>query len=162
MLLSTIDFVPAQSLAEAARKEAERRKSLEQIPSKTIVLRGTAPPAAPGKAQSTAKSPPSEGKRPSAAHYRAELEKLQQEIVRTQERLDSAKKRLELEKNIPVRFNRNSMHSGASLNQQRLQTQVQELESRLARLREERRKIYDEGRKAGFLPGELDGKGITP
>jgi len=29
-------------------------------------------------------------------------------------------------------------------------------------LRRERLETYDAGRKAGFLPGELDGKGLIP
>jgi len=35
-----------------------------------------------------------------------------------------------------------------------------ELEAKLKRLKQERLEAYETGRKAGYLPGELDGKGI--
>jgi len=43
-----------------------------------------------------------------------------------------------------------------------MQDQILELQSKLKRLRQERLDIYEAGKKAGFLPGELDGKGIIP
>jgi hypothetical protein len=43
-----------------------------------------------------------------------------------------------------------------------LQREIDELESKLKRIRRERQEIYEEGRKAGFLPGELDGRGLIP
>lgn len=155
--------MPAQSLADAARKEAERRKALEEqgTPSRTIVQQGPPQPAPAVKIPSGINGAASAGGRASAAHYRTTLEKLQREITRTQERLESVRQRLEIEKNIPFRLGRSSQ-TGSSLNQQKLQLQLQELGSRLSRLQEERRKAYDEGRRAGYLPGELDGKGITP
>jgi hypothetical protein len=161
-LVFAADDLPAQSLADAARKEAERRKALEEqgIPSRTIIQEGSPQPSTaariPPKASTTGE------KRLPATHYRTALEKLQRDISQTRERLDAARKRLEVEKSLPFRLGRNSNRTGASLNQQKLQVQLQELESRLSRLQEERRKTYDEGRKAGYLPGELDGKGITP
>jgi hypothetical protein len=153
------DRIPAQSLADAARKEAERRKALEEqgVPSRTIAQQGP-PQSAPAVKRPSAAP---EARRAPAAHYRTTLEKLQREITRTRERLESVRQRLEIEKNIPFRLGRSSQ-TGSSLNQQKLQVQLQELENRLTRLQEERRKTYDDGRKAGYLPGELDGKGITP
>jgi hypothetical protein len=153
----------AQSLADAARKEAERRKALEEqgVPSRTIVQQGPPQSTPAVKPPSGIRGAASEGRRAPASHYRATLEKLQREITRTQERLESVRQRLEIEKNMPFRLGRSSQ-TGSSLNQQKLHVQLQELDSRLARLQEERRKAYDEGRRAGYLPGELDGKGITP
>jgi hypothetical protein len=45
---------------------------------------------------------------------------------------------------------------------ERLRVQIQELEAKLKHWRRERFETYESGRKAGFLPGELDGKGIVP
>jgi hypothetical protein len=158
-VLSTA-LLPAQSLAEAARKEAERRKALEEqgVQSKTIVRQGSPVRSAPTNSSPKSEISPS-GKSPSATRYRVALEKLQGEILRAQERLDAVRKRLEVEKNAPLRIGRSANLAG---DWQKLQAQVAEWESRLSRLKEERRKTYDEARKAGFLPGELDGRGITP
>ena len=156
----SVGLLPAQSIAEAARKEAERRKTLEEqgIQSKTITRQGV--PVTPAAANPVPKSKtiPS-GDRPGATRYRVALEKLQKEILRTQERVGSVRKKLELEKNAPLRIGRSATLAG---NWQKLQAQLEEWESRLKRLQEERLRLYDEGRRAGFLPGELDGRGITP
>ena len=156
----TAGLLPAQTLAEAARKEAERRKALEDqgIQSKTIIRQGSPLPVPSSNPASKSKTTPS-GKSPSAIRYRVALEKLQKEILRTQERLDSVRKKLELEKTAPLRIGRSATLAG---NWQKSQAEVEEWESRLRRLQAERRKLYDEGRRAGFLPGELDGRGITP
>jgi hypothetical protein len=158
------DGLPAQSLADAARKEAERRKALEKqgIPSKTIIQKGLPQLSTAAEKPTGPRAPATGGKRLSATHYRTALERLQNDIARTRERLDAARKRFEAERSMPFRLGRNGSQTGSSLNQQKIQVQLQELESRLSRLQEERRKTYDEGRKAGYLPGELDGKGITP
>ena len=39
---------------------------------------------------------------------------------------------------------------------------IKDWEVKLKRLRQDRFETYDAGLKAGFLPGELDGKGIWP
>jgi hypothetical protein len=36
------------------------------------------------------------------------------------------------------------------------------LELKLKRLRQDRLHVYDAALRSGFLPGEIDGKGITP
>ena len=46
--------------------------------------------------------------------------------------------------------------------QRRLREQIEELEIKLKYMREERRENYEMGRKAGYLPGDLEGKGIVP
>ncbi len=43
---------------------------------------------------------------------------------------------------------------------ERLEAEIREIGERLVELRRARADCYDEGRKAGFLPGELDGRGI--
>ena len=44
----------------------------------------------------------------------------------------------------------------------RLDVQIKDWEVKLKRLRQDSFETYDAGLKAGFLPGELDGKGIWP
>jgi len=44
----------------------------------------------------------------------------------------------------------------------RLRDEIQLLEKKIARLREQRRQSYDAGRRAGFLPGELEGRAAVP
>jgi uncharacterized protein (UPF0335 family) len=43
-----------------------------------------------------------------------------------------------------------------------LREEIEDLELKLKRLQQERSEVYAEGKKAGFLPGELSGKGIIP
>ena len=57
------------------------------------------------------------------------------------------------------------MSTGRGLNEEdrsRLQAEIEELELKLKQLRRERAETFDDGRKAGYLPGELEGKGIIP
>ena len=162
----TLPGAGPQSLSELAKKEAERRKLLDQqgIEAKKIEQRDTAKLAGKGNisisslppdSRPTSTSPTKPGKRPSLEKYRTELRNLDSEIRRDEERLASLRKRLELEKDAPIRLGRGGRLNAASTTQARLQNQVQDLEIRLKRLRDERLKTYDAARKAGFLPGDL-------
>ena len=155
-----------QSLTELAKKEAERRKLLEQqgIKAKEINQQDAAKLAAKGsislsspppnsKSSSTSSTQP--GKRPSLESYRTALRNLDSQIRRDEERLASLRKRLELEKDAPIRLGRGSGSSAAGNARTRLENQIQDLENKLKRLRDDRLKTYDSARKAGFLPGEL-------
>jgi hypothetical protein len=55
-----------------------------------------------------------------------------------------------------------SRSSSAANSQERLQGQISALDSKVKQLRRERREVWDEGMRAGFQPGELDGKSLTP
>lgn len=155
-----------QSLSELAKKEAERRKLLDQqgIEAKKIDQGDTAKLAAKGNVSLSSLPPGSRppsmsktqpGKKPSLEKYRTELRNLDSEIRRDDERLASLRKRLELEKDLPIRLGRGGRPSAASTSKARLQNQIQDLESKLKRLRQDRLKTYDAARKAGFLPGDL-------
>jgi chromosome segregation ATPase len=151
-----------QSLADLARKEAERRKQLDQqgVPAKVITQTETSKLAPEGAIsvssipRTTVSSSGSDkpGKKRSLEKYREELNRLDREIRAGEEHLVSARKKLETEK-------KRMQLTSAKL---RLQEQIQDLETRVKRLKEERLKAYDQARRAGYLPGELDGKGITP
>jgi hypothetical protein len=155
-----------QSLSELAKKEAERRKLLDQqgIEAKRIDQKDAAKLAAKGNislsslppnSRSPSMPPTQLGKKPSLEKYRTALQRLDSEIRRDEERLASLRKRLELEKDVPIRLGRGGRPSAASISMARLQNQVQDLEIKLRRLRDDRLKTYDAARKAGFLPGDL-------
>jgi hypothetical protein len=52
--------------------------------------------------------------------------------------------------------------SNGTSTRERLRFQILELEAKLKHWRRERYETYESGRKAGYLPGELDGKGLVP
>jgi len=170
--IPVVNIAGAQSLAEAARIEAERRKNLEQrgVEGKVILWKAAGgqskvPAADPSPAPNrrAAKRQPATGKsRASAASFRSSLQKLDREIGRGEDQLKLLQKRIAAERWAPPKTGRitSSSQSGATL--ERLTWQLRELEVKLRRLRRERLETYDAGRKAGFLPGELDGKGIIP
>lgn len=147
-----------QSLSELAKKEAERRKLLDQqgieakkIDQGNLAVKGNITlSSSPPKLSST-----ESGKRPSLEKYRTQLRNLDSEIRRDDERLASLRKRLDLEKDVPIRLGRGGRTGTAETARKRLEDQILDLEIRLKRLRADRLKTYDAARKAGFLPGEL-------
>jgi hypothetical protein len=155
---------PPQTVSEAALKEADRRKLLEQqgVEGKTIlqgdvgklgaganVTSGT--PLPPASRPATARESP-----PKPDRYRSQLLKLDGEIRRMEEKLSVLRSRLETERHFPFRLGRTSNAV------QKTEAQIRSYADRIERLRLERMKVYDAGLRAGFLPGELDGKGIVP
>lgn len=162
----------AQSLAEAARREAERRKSLVQqgiegkvIGEETLPPQPTANRAAssiPERARPGAGKEPLTGRRTPAGPYRSVLRRIDNEIRRCEERLAVLRRRHEAEKFALPRSGRSANSRAAGSSRERIFWQIQDTESKLKRLRQERLEAYDAGRKAGFLPGELDGHGIVP
>jgi chromosome segregation ATPase len=159
-----------QSLADVARDEAERRKLLDQqgIEAKVIevdagqkgnlTISTDSPPAARKDSQ---KKPARSDGRTSVRSFRNALQKLDRAIRQNQERLESRRARLRSGRWEISKSGRASS-SNAEKSQSRLQEEIEDLEMKLNQLRQERSEVYQEGRKAGFLPGELDGKGIVP
>lgn len=160
-----------QSLADIAREEAERRKLLEQQGIEGKIVEGSAahlapkgnltvsttPSAAPKKTRATSAKNQS-----SVRSFRAALQKLDRTIRQDEERLESRRARLQAERWAIPKVGRVSSRSWTTETQNRLQEEIEELQAKLKQLRRERAEIYEEGKKAGFLPGELDGKGIVP
>jgi len=155
----------AQSLAEAAKREAARRRDLEKagVAAREIDMtrmreyqgRGnlslsTVPPGGVAAGKS-----PREPARGSPQVYRKALEKLDREIRAATDRLALLVERQREERWAPPR----GRSKGSSRATDDLRWQIKELEARLSRLKSERLKVYNEGRRAGFLPGELDGRG---
>ena len=159
-----------QSLAEAARKEAERRQGLDQqnikvkrietcdlsqfAPGGTISL--SSPQSDAALPLAAAKPPP----RPSLRSFQSRLQKLDQDIMQAEDRLKQLRARTEAERWSPSRPAKGSMGFVLSSSARQLSSQIQEVEAKLARLRLERSNTFQDGRKAGYLPGELENRGV--
>jgi hypothetical protein len=162
-----------QSLTDFARQEAERRRLLEEqgIQAKVIVNNGVSSDASESApmpetisakpAKPSMRSDSQKGKN-SVARYRTALQKLEQQIQQSEERLASLRARLEAEKRSRPKTRRASSRSRTKDSASQLQTQIEELQMKVKRLREERFEVYESGKKAGFMPGELDGKYTNP
>jgi hypothetical protein len=162
-----------QSLADIAREEAERRKLLEQqgIEGKVIESNPASNPSNGSQTISTIPSAESRGKstraasrkgQPSVHSFRNALKKLDRTIRQEERRLESRRARLQAERWAPPKVGKLSSRNQSEDTQNRLRAEIEELQLKLKELRRERAEIYDEGKKAGFLPGELEGKGLVP
>src|SRR5437867_2624186 len=161
-----------QSLGEAARKEAERRKSIEQQGVSARVIQDADLTRIGAKGNLGIFSPvPGDKPRPPAslkaergspAPFRNKIQKLEREIRQTEEKLAEMRARVARERWAPPRVGRLSRNGRSRVSEERLRSQIQRLETRLNYLRQDRSETYSAGRRAGFLPGELDGKGILP
>jgi hypothetical protein len=160
-----------QSLAEVARKEAERRQKLDQQGVQVKRIESAEPSQlAPGGAISV--SSPRSGLGPAAApapkaepkeslrSFQTRLQKLDRDILQAEERLKLLRARADAERWAPVKAAKGSRGSGSSSSQEQLRWEILELEGKLSRFRQERSDTFQAGRKAGYLPGELEGRGI--
>jgi DNA repair exonuclease SbcCD ATPase subunit len=87
---------------------------------------------------------------------------LEREIRQAEEKLAEMRARVARERWAPPKVGRLSRNARSRVSEERLRSQIRSLETRLNYLRQERSETYAAGRRAGFLPGELDGKGILP
>ncbi len=174
--LSLIAFLvihlSGQSLGDLARKEAERRKNLEQqgVPAKVIQDIDVAKISENGNLSVFSPAPEmksraqlsSSGAKGSPVSFRNRLQKLDREIRQIEDRLAELRARLVKERWAPPRSGRRSRSTRSGSTEERLQSQIRSLEIKVKYLRQDHSETYSAGRKAGFLPGELDGKGIIP
>jgi len=160
-----------QSLADAARREAERRRELDRQGVAAKVIEGDPAQLAPDGAVSTSMPGPRFGSgearasakgRDSPRSYRSALQKLEREIRTAEDRLAMLRERLRAERWAQPKGGRSAKTNGGAESRERIERQIRELELRVKRLRQDRVATYDEGRRAGFEPGELDGKGRMP
>jgi len=162
-----------QSLVEAARREAERRNMLEELGIEETVIEGNGRCyAGEGNVSISAPSevdpkpvpaiPSSSKNQSSLGRYRAELQKLDQNIRKEEARLRKLQDRLQSLKRENLKIGDSSRRSRNEESQKRTQEQIEELQVDLKLLQKERAEAYDSGKKDGFLPGELVGKGIIP
>jgi hypothetical protein len=170
LLCMTVALGVAQSLSEAAQKEAERRKNLAQngIEAKVIeeddisdaAMQANVSTFSPVfSSKPASREPASKAK---VQPYRNALQKYDREIRQSEEKLKSLRAKLNAERWALPKVGKISRNSDSSASEEKLKAQIQDLELKLAQLRRERLETYDAGRKAGFLPGELDGKGVMP
>jgi predicted RNase H-like nuclease (RuvC/YqgF family) len=163
----------AQSLAEIARREGERRMQLDQLGIEGKVIEGNPEQLAPkgNLTVFTPKSPAhkntptssaSPKSKPPIRSLRTKLQKLDREIKKGEDSIEMLRTRLhEARWALPKIGKVKGDNQNVAL-QRRLREQIEELEIKLKYMREERRENYEMGRKAGYLPGELEGKGIVP
>jgi hypothetical protein len=171
--LATCLALGMQSLGDVAREEAERRRLLEQqgIEGKVIEENAakstskenraslTDPSENPKKAPAERAS--SKG-RVSARNYRTELQKLDRTIRQNEERLQLLRTRLQAAQWALPKTRKLSTSTRTIDTQERLQKEIDELQIKLKELRRERMETYEEGRKTGLLPGELEGRSPMP
>jgi chromosome segregation ATPase len=163
LLLLLQPTLPAQTLAEAARKEAERRSGVGAQQRETDVLtndellkrakRGNVGLFSPERSKTGLPGPSADLSRGSPERFIRALQKIDREIRQVEERLTSLRERERRERWSLPPVGRIARSSAASKD---YRPQIRELESKLEGLRSERREVYDQGRRAGFYPGELD------
>ncbi len=158
-----------QSLADVARREAERRKALERQGIEGKVISSNAAPATEQRTETnmpasrTGSSPARSSREQNTVRaLRARVQKLDLAIQHGEERLTVLRARMESERWQLPKVGRISRARTGDTARERLALQIRELEAKLRNWRRERSQTYESGRKAGFLPGELDGKGIVP
>ena len=165
--------IAAQSLADAARREAERREGLEQLGIEETVIEGNGESysgegnvsvfttsGTPSPKKSAA--PSSAKNQSSLSRYRKTIQKLDQNILKEEARIKRLQERLEDLRREGYKIGDLTKRRRNEESQNRTREQIEELEVNLKLMRKERSDEYDSGKKAGFLPGELDGKGIVP
>jgi predicted RNase H-like nuclease (RuvC/YqgF family) len=162
-----------QSLADIARQEAERRKLLDEQGIEGKVIAGN-PASSSSRGNLTLSTPsPVKSKKKftentssknqsSLRTFRNALQKLDKAIRQGEKRLESRRARLQAERWAPIKAGKITGRGTNEDIQSRLREEIEDLQGKLKELRQERADIYDEGKKAGFLPGELDGKGLMP
>lgn len=166
---ASLNAAYSQSLAEAARRESERRKELAQrgVKAKVIEVEDPALVAPKGNLSTSRPTPheatrtpaePSGRKSESLRSFQTKLQKLDREISNSDNRLELLRGRLEAGR----RASQGSPRGSSASSLERLRQQIGDLELKLSQLREERSDTYHAGRKAGFLPGELEDRGIIP
>jgi flagellar biosynthesis chaperone FliJ len=154
-------FLSMQSLADVAREEAERRRLLDQqgVEAKSVDSYSEEQATVPSEVETSKNN--GQGK-DAARNYRNILQKLDKAILQEERRLEAKRERLQSTRRAPPKFSSRSAGNQSANSISRLQREIEDMEERLKQLRQERSEKYEEGLKAGFLPGELDGKGLLP
>lgn len=174
----TLLLLSTQSLADLAREEAERRNAIDQQGIRTRIVTTVEATREPVDAEGEpALHPPPRSRtvpRDEAPTHRRSLNaikrllrRLDQSIRKSERELALCRTRLqegrwELPKVGKASKTGSRQGDAQQRAQERLRQRIEEIETELRRLREERRDAYEEGRRAGFHPGELDGKGVVP
>ncbi len=161
-----------QSLVEVARKEAERRKKIDaqgvtvkRIESADLppfTLGGAVSVSTPQSRPASAGNPVRKAEaRPALRSFQTRLQKLDRDIEQGQNKLKLLRARSDAERWAGTKTSKGSRGSGLNATQDSLRWQILELEAKLAAWRRERSDTFQAGRKAGYLPGELESRGIV-
>jgi chromosome segregation ATPase len=157
-----------QSLADVAREEAERRRALDQQGIEAKVIESIPQSDGGHLTLSNGPSPPKtkesliSKERISVLKISDALQRLDRGIRQMQDRLELLRARLQSVRWAIPKTGKMSGQADTEKTQNRLRQEIERLEKKLVQLQQERADAYDRGRKAGFLPGELTGKGIIP
>jgi hypothetical protein len=165
-------FLGMQSLADVAREEAERRQQLEQQGIEAKIIEMHSVPSASQEHQTKAPLSPERQKKTSTENafsknptivrrFRSALQKLDRRIRQEEERLAVKRARLKESRWTLPKTGRLSARSQTADTNEQLQKEIDELQIKLKELHLEREETYEEGRKAGLLPGELEGKALN-
>ncbi len=161
-----------QSLAELARKEAERRqkideqgirvKRIDSADLQPLAPGGTISVSSPEFRPASLNTPVAKAEtRPTLRSFQTRLQKLDRDIGQDDEKLKLLRARADAERWAGTKTSKGSRGSGSGAAQDPLRWQILELEARLAGLCRDRSDTFQAGRKAGYLPGELEGRGIV-
>jgi len=161
-----------QSLMDAARMEAQRREKVEQLGIVETVIEGNGA-CYTGEGNVTLfDSPQIDREKPKVAasskdrsslrRFRSQLKKLDRNIQQEEGRIDKLQDRLLELKRKNLRIQDISKIADNEELQERTRLQIEELKNKLKLLKKEKSEVYDSGRREGFLPGELQGRGIVP
>ena len=100
--------------------------------------------------------------RSSLRRYRSQLQKLDKNIHKEEDRLKKLQDRLLELKRENLRIRDISKIISNEETQESTEKKIRELQNNLKLLKKERSEVYDSGKRDGFLPGELEGRGIVP
>jgi chromosome segregation ATPase len=162
-----------QSLADAARTEAARRERVRRLGIEETVIEGNGgcysgignvtlfelPRTAKTEKASTESTFQDRG---SLSRIRSRLQKLDRNIRQEEVRLEKMQDRIGELRRDSYRISNISKIPANEESKRKTLEQIEESKDKLRALRRERSEIYDNGRKQGFLPGELQGRGIIP
>ena len=166
-------FPGEQSLADAARSEAARREKIRQLGIEETVIEGNGgcysgegnvtlsdPPRTAEPERKSTDSPSKD--RGSLSRIRSQLQKLDRSIRQEETRLEKLQDRIGELRSDSFRISSLSKIPANEESKRKTLEQIEDLEDKLRVLKRERAEIYDNGRRQGFLPGELQGRGIIP
>ncbi len=169
---SAMSSAATQSLTEVARKEAERRQKIDQqnvqvkkIESADLTSTNSNGTVSVSKTESSSTNLKVPATKPDARatlrSFQIRLQKLDNDIVQAEERLRLLRARAEAERWTVARAPKGSRGAGLITGQDQFRWQILEAEGKLAGLRRDRSDVFQAGRKAGYLPGDLEMRGIV-
>jgi len=136
-------------------------KQIESGENSKLAPKGTISTSSPVSVPGTTKAPTQkEEPRPSLRSFQTRLQKLDRDIQQAEAQLKLNQARADAERRAPVIITSRSGGTRSSAAQDKMRWQILQLEGKLTQLRQERSDVFQAGRRAGYLPGELEGRNI--